>query len=120
MTKFQVNQKVYLPKFGLYAFVNKIRDGRYLIKDENKKKGWINEQYLVEFIEPKFKVGEIVELFPLIKSNSIGEIVKCALNKKRKTYYYLVFDTTDGYAVAQEESTVKPIITKCSNCGAKL
>lgn len=118
--KFKVGEKVYRNFSKTWAKIEECKDNEYYIVDELGVEGWIEEEELETYIEPLYKVGEIIKAFPSIISEIGAEIVKVILNKKRKTYYYVAFCVDDGYAVLQEEKIVQIIKTKCSECGAKI
>ena len=126
MNQFKAGDKVYVKKVGKWAVVLSIAGifkgiTKYDIKDEEGYSGWVVEKDLEKFIEPKFKVGDKVLLFPIIDDvndpqKGFGEIVKTALNKKLGRYIYVVFATDDGYPVLQREGEVVLAPKKKKDC----
>jgi hypothetical protein len=119
MSDLKVGDKVYVKTLGLKAILKEIKGNKVVVFTENNRMGFGTMDELEEFIEPKYKVGDIVIAFPATSNKDEAQIVKCALNKKKKTYFYMAFcmDQT-GYAVLQEECYVRPV--NCTKCGTKI
>ena len=72
----------------------------------------IEENQVEKFLEPKFKVGDVIYCWKSINTEDKGEIVKVALNKKRGTFSYLAFSYESGFPIALMENEVKLVEQK--------
>ena len=114
MSKFKVGDKIYANKLGMWGVVDFVCHAGITADMENKKNETFNYDEVENFIEQKYKIGTVVEMFPSLGKahHCAGEIVKASLNKKLKQYSYLIFAKDDGYIIAQNESEIVPIVNK--------
>jgi len=116
--KFKKGDKIYVEQYKDWGIIEDLSISLYGVRmADGIYKAVGIEDRIEKYIEPKYKVGD---KFMLLTGGSYikSEIVKLSLNKKKKQYSYLMFDT-DGYARAVNEEVLDvtgKIITKCIKC----